>query len=193
MNVATTVAAAVGIFAFGAGASSTCAKTAKEMAAFGQARISLQEAIRIAQQEVPGGWVIDADIAVVRGQGTYTIEVVKDGLSAVRIDLENGRILETLPKRVPPKDWRPMAAAEGAGVNILDAIAIAEKSFPGARAVSADLKIRQGSVRWGVNIKDNGLLLVDVDLQNGAVLKVLQRLSPGGEAGRQNVEIGASH
>jgi uncharacterized membrane protein YkoI len=93
MKLATTVTAA--IFAWGAAAGSASAKTAREMAALGQAKITLQEAIRIAQREVPGGWVVDADIAVVRGQGTYTIEVVKDGLSAVRVDLQSGRILES--------------------------------------------------------------------------------------------------
>jgi uncharacterized membrane protein YkoI len=162
------------------------------MAALGQAKITIQEAIRIAQREVPGGWVVDADVAVVRGQGTYTIEVVKDGLSAVRVDLQNGRILESVPRRVPPKDWRPLAAAEGAETNILDAIAIAEKSFPGAKAVSADLKIRQGSVRWGASIDKDGLLLVDIDLRDGAVLQISQRASPGGETGRQNAELDTS-
>jgi uncharacterized membrane protein YkoI len=191
MKLATTVTAA--IFAWGAAAGSASAKTAREMAALGEAKITLQEAIRIAQREVPGGWVVDADIAVVRGQGTYTIEVVKDGLSAVRVDLQSGRILESLARRVPPKDWSPMAAAEGAPVTILDAIAIAEKSFPGAKAVAADLKIRRGSVRWGVSIDGNGLRLVDVDLQNGAVLRVSHRASPLGETASQTVELDTAH
>ncbi len=83
---------AVGI---GAGASSTWAMNAKQMAAFQQAKITLQDAVGIAQREVPGGWIVDADIAVVKGQGTYTVEVVKERVYAVRVDLQNGRVLES--------------------------------------------------------------------------------------------------
>ena len=172
MYARSALAMALVVVGIGAGASSTWAMSVKQIAAFQQAKITLQDAVGIAQREVPGGWIVDADIAVVKGQGTYTVEVVKERVYAVRVDLQNGRVLETVRRRIPPKDWKPMAVVEGAPVGLLDAVTIAEKTFPGAKIVSADVKIRRGSVRWGVTIDDNGLYTVDVDPEKGGVLRV---------------------
>jgi uncharacterized membrane protein YkoI len=152
------------------------AKSAKEMAALGKAKVTLLEAIVTAQKEVPGSWVVDADIAMVKGKVTYSIEVVKDGLHAVRVDLDDGRVLNVVRRRVPPKDWKQMAAVESAEIGLLEAIGIAERKFPGGKVVSADVKTRNRSVRWDINIEKDGLHLVHVDPENGAVLKVARKL-----------------
>jgi Peptidase propeptide and YPEB domain len=80
------------------------------MAALKQAKITLHQAIVAAQREVPGSWVVDADIATVKGQVSYSVEVVGDGLHAVRVDLETGQILHVV-KSVSPQwtgnSWRP--------------------------------------------------------------------------------------
>jgi uncharacterized membrane protein YkoI len=152
------------------------AKSAKEMAALAQAKVTLLEAIVTAQKEVPGSWLVDADVATVKGKVSYSIEVVKDGIHAVRVDLDNGRVLNVVRRRVPPKDWKQMAAVESAEIGLLEAIGIAERKFPGGKVVSADVKTRQRSVRWDINIEKDGLHVVHVDPENGAVLKVARKL-----------------
>ncbi len=152
------------------------AKSAKEMAALAQAKVTLLEAIVTAQKEVPGSWVVDADIAMVKGKVSYSVEVVKDGLHAVRVDLDEGRVLNVVRRRVPPKDWKQMAAVESAEIGLLEAIGIAEQKFPGGKVLSADVKTRKHSVRWDINIEKDGLHVVHVDPENGAVLKVARKL-----------------
>jgi uncharacterized membrane protein YkoI len=69
-----------------------------------------------------------------------------------------------------------MAAVEAAEINMFDAIAIAEAKFPGGRVVSADVKTRSGHVRWDINIEQDGLHVVQVDPENGRVLKVARKI-----------------
>jgi uncharacterized membrane protein YkoI len=168
--------AVIGLFWLDAATEIASAKNAKEMAALQQAKVTLHEAIGVAQREVPGSWVVDADIATVKGKVSYSIEVVKDGLHAVRVDLENGRVLNIVKRRIPPKDWKQMAAVEAAEINMFDAIAIAEGKFPGGKVVSADVKTRSGRVRWDINIEQDGLHVVHVDPESGSVLKVARKL-----------------
>jgi uncharacterized membrane protein YkoI len=151
-------------------------KSTKEMAAVAQGKVTLQEAIETARREIPGGWVVDADIATLKGKVSWAIELVKDGVHAVRVDLENGRILNVVRRRVHPKDWKQMAAVERAEVNLLDAIAIAETKLPGGKIVSADVKTRQGSVLWDINIERDGLHVIQIDPENGEVLKVSRKV-----------------
>jgi uncharacterized membrane protein YkoI len=158
------------------GASGVSAKSVKEMAALAQSKVTLQEAIETARREIPGAWVVDADVATVKGKVSWAVELVKDGLHAVRVDLDNGRVLDIARRRIHPKDWKQMAAVERAEVDLLDAIAIAETKFPGGRVVSADVKTRQGIVRWDINIERDGLHAIQVDPEDGAILKVARKL-----------------
>jgi uncharacterized membrane protein YkoI len=151
------------------------AKSARETAALAQAKITLKEAIGTAQREIPDSWVVDADITTVEGKVSYSIEVVKDGLHAVRVDLDDGHVLNVVHRPVPPKEWRQMAAVEGAQVSLLDAIAIAEKQLPGGNVVSADAKTRNGIVRWDINIDKDGVHVVYVDPETGEVVRVARR------------------
>ena len=167
---------AAGVFLVSAMVGGASAKNAKEMAALQQAKVTLHEAIGAAQKEIPGSWVLDADIATVKGKVSYSIEVVKDGLHAVRVDLDDGRILNVVKRNIPPKDWKQMAAVEAAEINMFDAIAIAEGKFPGGKVVSADVKTRSGRVRWDINIEQDGLHVVHVDPESGSVLKVARKL-----------------
>jgi uncharacterized membrane protein YkoI len=168
------IAAGALVFALAMGGAS--AKSANEMAALQQAKITLHEAIGVAQREVPGSLVVDADIATVKGKVSYSVEVLKDGLHAVRVDLDSGRVLSVAKKRIPPQDWKAMAAVEAAAINMFDAIAIAEATIPSGRVVSADVKTRSGRVRWDINIEKDGLHVIHVDPESGGVLKVARKL-----------------
>jgi uncharacterized membrane protein YkoI len=166
---------------------SAWAKTADEMAAFHNAHLSLYDAVRIAQRQVPGGWVIDADIDIVDGRGTYTVELVKHGIHAVRVDLRDGRVTETLRRPVRPRDWKALAGVEGAPVGFLDAVAIAAKAFPYAKVVAAEMKTRLGTTRWSVTVDEDGPGIVDVDPQTGRLLRIAILLEPGRRPGKARI------
>jgi uncharacterized membrane protein YkoI len=67
---------------------------AQERAALQNAKITLSEAIAAAEKEVPGGKVIDAEVDIVNGAASYVVEIDKDGLQTVRVDLETGKALK---------------------------------------------------------------------------------------------------
>jgi uncharacterized membrane protein YkoI len=69
---------------------------AQERAALQNAKITLSEAIAAAEKEVPGGKVIDAEVDIVNGAASYVVEVDKDGLQTVRVDLETGKALKVV-------------------------------------------------------------------------------------------------
>jgi uncharacterized membrane protein YkoI len=67
---------------------------AQERAALQNAKITLSEAIAAAEKEVPGGKVTDAEVDIVNGAASYVVEIDKDGLQTVRVDLETGKALK---------------------------------------------------------------------------------------------------
>jgi uncharacterized membrane protein YkoI len=69
---------------------------AQERAALQNAKITLSEAIAAAEKEVPGGKVIDAEVDIVNGAASYVVEIDKDGLQTVRVDLETGKALKVV-------------------------------------------------------------------------------------------------
>jgi uncharacterized membrane protein YkoI len=69
---------------------------AQERAALQNAKITLSEAIAAAEKEVPGGKVIDAEVDIVNGAASYVVEIDKDGLQTVRVDLETGKALKVI-------------------------------------------------------------------------------------------------
>ena len=42
----------------------------------------------------PGGKVIDAEVDIVNGAASYVVDIDKDGLQTVRVDLETGKALK---------------------------------------------------------------------------------------------------
>ena len=115
------VTAASVLISFGSGAS---AMSVKERAAVQGAKVTLRQAIAIAQQEVPGGLFIDADATTVGDGVSYAIEVLKDSLYEVRIDMKDGSVLAVLQRRVHPKDWKTLAGAEQGEMSLVDAISV---------------------------------------------------------------------
>ena len=67
---------------------------AQERSALQTAKITLGEAIAAAEKEVPGGKVVDAEVDIVNGAASYVVEIDKDGLQTVRVDLETGKALK---------------------------------------------------------------------------------------------------
>jgi uncharacterized membrane protein YkoI len=157
---------------FGAAPDPASAKSKREMAAQHQARITLTDAISIAQKEIPGGKVFDAELSMLHGNVSYAVEIVKDGVHAVRVDIRDGSVIEVTPKPVPPKEWQQLEAFEQAKVTLVEAISIAQNELPGGVPASADVKLRKGEVMYRVDIEKDGLHVVHVHLQSGRVLKV---------------------
>jgi uncharacterized membrane protein YkoI len=152
---------------------SASAMSAKEIAAAHQAKLTLRQAIVIAQREVPGSLLVDADVATVGGKMSYAIELLKDGLHDVRINMADGTILRIIQKRVHPKDWKTMAAVEHAAIKLLDAIGLAENEVAGARLISADVTTRRGKPIFDIRLQHDGRLrTVLIDPASGSVMKI---------------------
>jgi uncharacterized membrane protein YkoI len=160
------------LIAFSAAAS---AMSAKEKRAVQQAKVSLRQAIEIAQQEVRGGLLVDADAATVSGKVGYAIELLKDHLYDVRIDMDDGSILSIVQRRVPPKDWQQMAVVEQAGISLQEAIGLAESTVSGGQLISADVTTRRGKPIWDIALqKDGRVRTVLIDPASG-LLKTARR------------------
>ncbi len=169
MNARAALARFLVVLGIAAGASGAGAVTGH------RPQMTLPDAIEIAQREVPDGLLIDSRVT----EHAYTVAVVKQGLvHAVRIDLQSGRVVEIARRRVHPQEWKRLAGVEGAPVGLLKAVAIAEDTFPGSQFLSVAVKIRRGHVRWAVSVEDEGLGIVDVDPQEGRLLRIALRMPP---------------
>ena len=87
--VVTVVAAAIGGVAYGARASES------DVLAFAKARISLTQAIAIAEQSV-GGKAAKAGFEHTSQKRTYEVEIVKDGkVMDVKVDADTGNVISS--------------------------------------------------------------------------------------------------
>jgi uncharacterized membrane protein YkoI len=152
-------------------------KREREMLALLGAKVTLVEAIAIAEKDIPGGRVIDADVASAGGRMSYAIEILTDRLQVVRVDLHHGAVLSKSLKRVPSKAWKELAAAAEAKVLLADAIAIAEKAVPAGKLLSAEVSNRGGVMGYVVHMaKDAAVSAVHVDFNEGRILGISEKL-----------------
>jgi uncharacterized membrane protein YkoI len=158
------------------GIDAALAKSQRELAALEQAKITLSDAISAAQKEIPGGRVIDADVSTMGGKVSYAVEIMKDGVHAVRVDLQDGKVIEVKQKRVAPKELKQLDAVQQAKVTLVEAISIAQKELPGGRPIAADVKTRKGQVIYVIDVEKDGLHVVHVHPESGRVLQVSAKL-----------------
>ena len=69
------------------------AEDAREAAAQSAAALSLGEAIALAEKEFPGGRVIGSEIDTEDGIVSYVIDIEKDGMQTVMIDVATGEVI----------------------------------------------------------------------------------------------------
>lgn len=161
----------------GVGLDPALAKSKRETAALLEARVTLSDAISVAQKTIPGGKAVDADVATTRdGKVIYSIELTKDdvhNLRKVSVDMQDGSVIGVTEKTVAAKDLQRMKAVEQAKITMPEAIAIAAKQLPDGIVAAAEAKPRGGQVVYVVDIEQKGLLyVVHVDLDSGQVLSV---------------------
>lgn len=161
----------------GVGLDPALAKSKRETAALLEARVTLSDAISVAQKTIPGGKAVDADVATTRdGKVIYSIELTKDdvhNLRKVSVDMQDGSVIGVTEKTVAAKDLQRMKAVEQAKITMPEAIAIAAKQLPDGIVAAAEAKPRGGQVVYVVDIEQKGLLyVVHVDLDSGRVLSV---------------------
>ncbi|MCK1638563.1 PepSY domain-containing protein [Bradyrhizobium sp. 157] len=168
------------MLSLGASLDPTLAKSKRETAALLQAKVTLSAAISVAQKEIPGGKPVDADLVATKGgKVIYSIELAKDdahNLHKVSVDMQTGSVIEVTRKNVAAKDLERVKAVEQAKVTMIEAIALAEKRFPGGIIAAAEAKPRRGQVVYVVDIEQNGLRVVHVDPDSGRVLSAARKL-----------------
>jgi len=69
---------------------------AKARAALQNAKVTLSQAIAVAEEKVPGGKAIGAGFDIVNGAGSYVVEIDKDGIQTVFVDPETGNVLKVM-------------------------------------------------------------------------------------------------
>jgi uncharacterized membrane protein YkoI len=155
------------------------AKSERETVALREAKVTLSDAVSVAQNAIPGGKAVDADLVTTSdGKVIYSIELTKVdayNLLQVSVDMQNGSVIEVSQKQVAAKDLKRVKAVEQAKVTMIEAIGIAAKELPGGIVAAAEAKPRGGQVVYVVDIEieQKGLLLVvHVDLDSGRVLSV---------------------
>ena len=99
----TTVLAIAGVIGM-TGLAPADQKDAAQNEAVKQAKVSLNDAIAIAQKQIPGGKVVDTDVETVKGVVQYAIEIDKDGVKVVFVDLQTGNVIRTVPKKIGSDD-----------------------------------------------------------------------------------------
>ena len=67
---------------------------AKERAAVQAAKVTLGEAIAAAEKEVAGGRAFEAEVDTENGVTSYFVEVDKDGVQRVQVDMQTGQAVK---------------------------------------------------------------------------------------------------
>jgi uncharacterized membrane protein YkoI len=168
------------MLSLGASLDPALAKSKRETAALLEAKVMLSDAISVAQKEIAGAKPVDADLVTTKdGKVIYSIELVKDdahNLHKVSVDMQNGSVIEVTQKNVAAKDLKRVKAVDQAKVTMAEAIALADKRFPGGIIAAAEAKPRGGQVVYVVDIEQNGLHVVHVDPDSGRVLSAARKL-----------------
>ena len=134
------VIAATSLGAYAATTSGTSAKTA----AFEQAAVSAEQAVRAAAQKVPGQ-ATEVDFKHKNGQSYYEVEIVSGNQKPeVRVDANNGQVLDSKVEQDDEKEATPNAA-----ISIEQAIAAAQ-SKTGGKVKEAELENENGQAVYKV-------------------------------------------
>ncbi len=134
------VIAATSLGAYAATTSGTSAKTA----AFEQAAVSAEQAVRAAAQKVPGQ-ATEVDFKHKNGQSYYEVEIVSGNQKhEVRVDANNGQVLDSKVEQDDEKEATPNAA-----ISIEQAIAAAQ-SKTGGKVKEAELENENGQAVYKV-------------------------------------------
>ena len=91
-SVALGITGVVGL-AYADNDSEDAAEDAREAAAQSAATTRIGDAIALAEKEIPGGRVIGSEIDTENGIVSYVIDVEKDGMQSVVIDVATGEVI----------------------------------------------------------------------------------------------------
>ena len=85
---------------------------AREVAAQSAAKLGLGEAITLAEKEIPGGRVVGSEIDTENGIVSYVIDIEKDGMQTVMIDVQTGEVLSVAAMEADDLDQPSKAVDE---------------------------------------------------------------------------------
>jgi len=74
-------------------------KAAQEAAAVAAAKLTLSQAIEAAQREVPDAKVLKAEVDTENGVPSYVVEVEKDGVQRLVVDLKTGQMTKVAAEK----------------------------------------------------------------------------------------------
>ena len=120
MSSKLTIAAFVALFGLAGAAGLAYAESdeddaqedAREAAAQDAAKLGLGEAITLAEKEIPGGRVIGSEIDTENGIVSYVIDIEKDGMQTVMIDVQTGEVLSVAAMEADDPDQPPAKAVD---------------------------------------------------------------------------------
>ena len=142
-TISAVLAAVIAATSLGAYAATTSGKSAKT-AAFEQAAVTAEQAVRSAAQKVPGQ-ATEVDFKHKNGQSYYEVEIVSGNQKhEIRVDANNGQVLDSKVEQDDEKEATPNAA-----ISIEQAIAAAQ-SKTGGKVKEAELENENGQAVYKV-------------------------------------------
>jgi uncharacterized membrane protein YkoI len=134
----------------------------QEIKVFANARISVRDAIKIAEGRASGGKVVDVSFDGGGGRLAYSVKTyLKDEISAVTIDASTGKtigdVLVTPVAAMDAKDRIELAGFSTAVIDLSDVVPIAEV-YGSGKAVSVGLDEEDGKLIFLVVVVTDGAL-----------------------------------
>lgn len=140
----------------------------QEIKAFANARISIRDAMEIAEKRTPGAKAVDASFDGQSDRLAYRVKTYRnDEVWQGTVDAATGKILGeevvTPVSTLDAKDKNELAGFRTAGIDLLDIVPIAEK-YGNGKAVSAGLGEEDGRLIFlAVLVCDGTLKQISVD------------------------------
>jgi uncharacterized membrane protein YkoI len=134
----------------------------QEIKAFSNVRISLRDAITIAEKRAVGSKVVDVSFDGLSDRLAYRVKTYhRDKISECTIDASTGEIIgaeiEAPVATLDFKDKVELAGFRAAGIDLFDVVPIAEQ-YASGKAVSAGLETEDGKLTFLVVVVTDGSL-----------------------------------
>lgn len=169
------IALLTGIAITGA-ATAVWAQSAGQVTAFANAKLSLVQAIDVAERQLPGK-AVEAEFETERDSGRYHVQVSKDGeVTRYWIDAGSGQVTKSERQgrvgtavKVLGGDTVNQAVLDASRTTLVQAIDVAEQRI-GGKGIKAEVEQERGRLRYGVWVlKGEDRKKIEVDANNGAV------------------------
>ena len=149
--------------------------------AVGAAKVTLAQAIDLAQKEVAGGKVIEAGLEAEKDATIYEVLVLSgEAVKEVEVDAASGKVLGVKDEKPDPDEENELAEAKpaiaAAKVTFAQALETAAKEVKDGKAFKIELEMKDGKPTYDVALlQGDKVMKAALNAADGTVLKVEER------------------